>query len=223
MDNTHDYFDPLTVPVLIDDDGGEASMTEAPSSAIFPLVRCVYFAFDAPTPMPGWSLDVGNSTLPFFLLGVTGIIHAAIPDQNAPGGIFQNYGDIERTFNAIEQSGLLIETGRLYLPRPFIQSFLRDRSLERNDALRVRYDLFIDSLQYAQGRIGEIAFESLLNRYRSSIAPTKTPPPLEYSPLETKAFRLWCIEKVATAQLAERTWESRGELRSREDRSSKPF
>src|SRR5438128_569735 len=95
-----------TIPIVIDDPAGEG--ISGPDR----LIRCVYLAIDAVQAAPGWNLGLGDLRIPFFMLGLSGIIY--MPAQlagSAPSPEFRNADDVERTFTAVEESGnLLVET-----------------------------------------------------------------------------------------------------------------
>jgi hypothetical protein len=213
----------LTVPVLIDDSGHESTTTSNETSTPVSLVRGVYFVFDASQPSPGWSLNINGRSLPFFMVGLSGIVYRAAGVPEAQNGWFLTTSDIEQTFEFIERTrGMIVETGRIYLPLRVVEACIR--TPHEHDVLRVRGDMFVDALQFAQGRLMDHDYEKRLDSYVLQTPVSITGVPLvQSSPEETQAFACWCEEQLRSARQQESIWASDGLLRPEEDHSTMPF
>ncbi len=212
-----------TVPVVVDDPGSGSNTSTIQTSAILPLVRCVYFAIESAQLSPNWQLGLTGRQMPFFMLGLSGIVFGTVEAAGAPSHPFLSPSDIEATFDFIEQSGLLIvETGRIYLPLEFINFMTNGRTTAR-DVLRVRKDVFVAAFEFAHSRMAEREFATLLDSYKSERRIAGTAAPLSTSSEETRAFSTWSKEQLETLRQQESVWESNQELHPKEDRSRLQF
>lgn len=210
----------VTVPVLVDDVGDET--TTNGSAPLGKLVRCVYFSFESSEPMPEWLLNLSGQSMPFFMLGLSGIVFAPV-GQLSYSGRFLSSSDVEQTFEFIEQNRpFLIETGRIYLPRQLIDACSRD-PIEAHQALRVRRDLFIRAVRFASGSLSAADFSIALAPYLKQSEAIVREIPVSVSPEETYAFAAWCKEQLAAARRQEAVWAANGELHPEEDRSKTKF
>jgi hypothetical protein len=204
-----------TVPVLIDDLGEELGKAGEGSPSQDLLVRCIYFSIDASERMSDWVLNLQRQEIPFFLLGLSGIVYAPAAvtgGQPYETSQFLSPSDIEATFNRIESSRLSIETARIYLPRWIIDASPESMRTKPQDVLRIRQDLFGDAFRFARGQIAIKDFNEHLRRYAHEFrGKPHNELPLRVSPDETRAFRNWSGEQrtVAIHQFGE--WVSRQE------------
>jgi len=177
----------LTVPVVID------AVHESPN-----ISRAVYFCFEAVEPAADWSLTIGDLRVPFFMLGVSGVIlGAGFPNLPFPAGVlpFQSPEYIENTFLTIEQTGVLaVVTTRLWLPNTLLR--LAKEDVARQDVFRLRRDVFGSAHLLAREMMPaekiERHFEPYCGEYHKSQEPT--PPgqaPVTFSKEETAAFQHW--------------------------------
>ena len=139
------------------------------------LVRCNYLAIEADDPMPGWALRLdGTNSLPFFMLGLSGII-VSPPGKRQ----FSSGGDVDATINLLESHGFTVEASDLWLPHFLFkkQSF----DLVPGLVFRVNGALFAFAFRY---RDGQVSWEEFAGFCRETEVP-------RFSREESAAFKDW--------------------------------
>jgi len=156
------------------------------------LSRCVFFSFVSDDPSPGWLLEVGTQFIPFFMLGIHGILYQ--PHLGKPE--FQSLNDLDDLINTLEglPGDIAVETGIIWVPTKWLDQAYQDspklqenRLLpQRGDVFRIEYKLFTDLWRVSDGRAIlkdiEIANEKVSK---------PSPPLLRFSPRETRVFAEW--------------------------------
>lgn len=159
------------VPVLV----------ETPGRPVFPMVRCHYMSVECDDLLPGWSLGVNGTQMPFLMLNLVGIVQ-----QPFGAARFDNYNVIDQFFRGIEQQMLSINFEDVWLP-----SFLFHGEPRVGDIYRVGVKLFVAAFQFRAGRYTQETFEDLCKELQREIVPSNE---------ETLAFRGWTAEQISTAQ-----------------------
>jgi hypothetical protein len=154
-----------TVPLFLDSMNPSGSAT---------FVRCTYFCIDCQMPQAGWSLELNGGSLPILLLGMSGIILSPLE-----GGSFTNPQQIERLFDAIEQTdGSMVEVNDVLVPA----WLLLGREQTRGEVFRADFDFFRTAFAFRSGRLSNEEYLRQTERAHS---------PLVFSAEETLAFRTW--------------------------------
>lgn len=152
------------IPIMIDDS------KNIEGSA---LTRCVYFSIESDTPSADWGLILRSYSIPFMLIGLSGIITL---DLN--GYEFKSADDIDKLIDLIEENGnLFVDTNTLWLP-----SFVFHSKRQRGDICRINSELFIIALNYVNYRMDEIGLFSQSDNSEHKV---------EYREIETRAFKDW--------------------------------
>jgi hypothetical protein len=159
-----------SVPILI----------ETLSRGFFPMLRCHYLVVDFEVPRDRWALRVGETILPFLMLGMAGIVQ-----QPFHGGIFDNPVRIEELFARVEVEEALVTFEDLWLPEFLFES------PNTGDVYRVSVPLFLASFSYRDARMSLENFEHSCRELHEQIQLSKE---------ETAAFRVWTEEQWAAAE-----------------------
>ena len=174
-----------TVPVVLDG---------YPQNAHDGLVRCMYFTIVADEPQPDWTLQLrGGAPVPFFMLGLRGIIHRPI-DVAHP--TFDNWMLLEDLIRAVEaHEGLSVDTEYLWLPTALLDPawHLKVVSREqppRGSVFRLNQKLFGRAFSVAQQGHGFLALADMGFAEEDS-------PAVVYSREETAAIRRWSTVQIA--------------------------
>ncbi|GLC31154.1 hypothetical protein [Clostridium omnivorum] len=119
------------VPVIIDEKGER-------------LTRAVFYTIESYKNSYPWHLGLGDISLEFIMLGLSGIIVGPIKDGSLV--FFHNPYDFEEMYNSVEKDEkLYISISSIYIPNDLIYvKYMRD------DFFRVDIKLFLTLLQYQQ-------------------------------------------------------------------------
>jgi hypothetical protein len=209
----------LTVPVVID-------AADVPTN----ITRAIYFSFEAVEPADGWSLNIGNLRVPFFMLGISGVIQGAVlPESGVPAGIlpFLSPEFIESTFFVIERTGALaVVTARLWFPTAFLRMAKQD--VARQDVFRIRRDVFATAhritREVMQGDNIERYFAPYGDEYlKSQDIHSPESFPVVFSREETVAFQQWTNRQIEQAAEHYREQIDSGTALSYIENYSEPF
>jgi hypothetical protein len=168
---------PTTVPIIVDDirAGG--------------LVRLNYLCVETDAPKPGWALNISDSSLPFLLLGLAGVILHPFDAL-----VFDTPLRIENLFQTLEERlGFDVAIGNVWLPN----SIFKEKA-DPGSVFRVDSSLFqrAYSLREMSVNIGtdalDFSWSSLFDQLRNL-------PPPQFSTLETEAFSQWSERQIADA------------------------
>jgi hypothetical protein len=182
----------VTVPVVID-----------AVDVSFNISRAIYFSFEAVDPAAGWSLTVEDCDVPFFMLGISGVILGAALLGRPYAARFLDPEWIENTFLTIERSGVLaVVTARLWLPTSLLR--LAKEEIARQDVFRLRKDVFASAhllaIEMMPAEKIERHFEPYYGEYHKSQDPTLPGPlPVKFSKEETAAFQQWTQLQIEQA------------------------
>jgi hypothetical protein len=165
------------VPVLLDafSDEGEIS-----------LVRCLYFHIEVDETLGLWTLGAGIAQIPFFMVGLAGILLA--PSVTEPR--FVSVPQLSNLFSAIEaRDGQSVETGDIWFP----QRFLPYRNqIHRGAVLRIEPKVFLTAMQVrAGGRDFTEAFENVTSEGAMENSPEETRVFAEWSKIQISEFGRW--------------------------------
>lgn len=160
------------------------------------LSRCVYLTITADEPGAGWTLTLQTTTIPFLLLGLQGILYQPGVNQQR----FNGPNDIDDMIAAVEAitlpSPLNVETGIIWVPTAWLDlAFVRSprgenpfKEPHRGDVFRVAAPMFQDLWRHMENRLD---LSILLNSYSTQQFGESNVPMLQYSFIETLAFRAW--------------------------------
>ena len=175
------------VPVIIDSVKGDG----------LNMTRCTYFSIECDTPIPNWYLHTRSGGVPFFMLGLSGII--CYPPGDHSTLLFGSASSFSELTEEVEQhEGLYIDIQSLWLPGTALQyaSMPPARSSSAQDPyrsilLRIPYELFLEAFNYAVGRVTEDGFLQLGHRYAEAVRVSKE---------ETESYRAWNEKLIAMAR-----------------------
>lgn len=182
---------PGTVPVLVD------SLKEYGD---FRMARCMYFSIECDTPGAGWTLSLRSETIPFLMLGLSGIITSELRGRE-----FQSVDDIEALFESIEEhDSLYIDINDVWLP---LELFADIKDFKRSPLYRIPSELFSMAYDYTSTRLPMGEYLGRVREFMRAMAqrpPEKKgaeKPPgqwlLESSALESKVFLDWEKQTIA--------------------------
>lgn len=150
----------------------------------FDMSRCTYFTIESDAPSPNWVLGPQSLNIPFYLLGLSGIIWKPLGDHH----IFDSPESIDGLFDAIEdRSELYIDVNDIWLPNYLFD----DLPHERGNVYRIEEKLFVESYLYRHDRVSLEQFLKSCEELRKSIA---------FSEIETKAFKKWEMNQIEQAR-----------------------
>jgi len=135
--------------------------------------------------------------IPFFLLGLQGIIVSPSPSQEEFGSV----DDFDSLIEFIEDfAGLNVETASVYIPTLLLDNVRRrDSALprsdeaERGDVFRVSQNVFLD-LWHATHQSDELGAQAIDRLKRAIVEPLREED-LRYSRDETVVFQNWSKEQ----------------------------
>jgi hypothetical protein len=166
-----------SIPIIIDD---------VKKYKKFQMTRCTYFSIECDAPASGWMLSLGDREIPFYLLGLSGIIFKPLGDKDVFGSEYL----IDELFDTIEEHpSLYIDINEIWLP-----NFLFKQSYpERGSIYRVRDDLFTKAFSFTSNRMSEKDFLSTCEHLIENIW---------FSEEETKSFSEWGWAQINNAKEA---------------------
>jgi len=163
------------VPVIVDD------VKRHPG---FLMTRCTYFSIECDQPSPGWTLSLKNAHIPFYMLGLSGIVLSPPGNEHE----FVSASDIRELFDHIEaHDHLFVDVNDLWLPNA---CFPNDE-IERGAVCRVGPRLFDLAFQFRHDLLPRQEFELLAREFGHEVTLSRR---------ETEAFRAWSDGQIATAR-----------------------
>lgn len=168
---------PTTVPIIVDDirAGG--------------LVRLNYLCVETDTPKAGWALNISDSSLPFLLLSLAGVILHPFDAL-----VFDTPLSIENLFLTLEEKlGFDVAIGNVWLPASIFKEKVDPGSVFRVDSslFQRAYSLREMSVNIGTDAL-DVSWASLFDQLRDL-------PPPQFSNLETEAFSQWSERQIADA------------------------
>ncbi len=164
----------LDVPVVVDD---------IKRYGKFKMTRCTYFTIECDAPSSNWVLELGKKSIPFLLVGLSGLIIKPIGD----GSLFESSDSIEELFNTIESHpSLYVDINDFWLPNNLFQGAHR-----RGRVYRVGSKLFRVAYLYREERISEGQFLRRCSELKSHI---------RFSKKETRSFVSWSRSQIERAR-----------------------
>jgi hypothetical protein len=168
MEGTSSFFNTdlnISIPLLIDD---------VKNYHNFKMARCTYFSIQCDVPSPNWQLGLGRLVVPFFLVGLSGIIFKPLGNRV----IFSSHQLIEDLFNVIEEHpSFFIDTNDIWMPNNIFFN-----SPMRGQVYRVDYKLFMEAYLFREEKISKDKFIGLCEEMKGNI---------RYSEEETVSFKHW--------------------------------
>jgi len=162
------------VPVIVDD---------VKNYRNFSMTRCTYFTIECDVPSPNWILGLENRSIPFVLIGLSGVVFKPIGDSV----LFLSAESIEELFNTIETSpSLYIDTNDLWLPNALFQAPHR-----RGQVHRVGNKLFNEAYLFREDKISEDHFLHSCSHLSQET---------RYSEKETLSFENWGKSQIEKAK-----------------------
>ena len=145
------------------------------------MSRCSYFIMESDLSVassalsPNWMLVMNALNVPFYLIGLSGIIWKPLGDSY----IFDSPDSIKDLFDAIGSSPLLrADTGNIWLPG----YLFKNSPQECGSVYRIQQRLFSQAYSYQKGGISPEQFLEFCEQSRSRVA---------FSELETRSFSAW--------------------------------
>jgi hypothetical protein len=162
------------VPVVVDD---------VKRYGKFRMTRCTYFTIECDVPSSNWVLGLEKKSIPFLLIGVSGLIIRPI----GGGPLFDSPDSIENLFNTIESHpSLYVDINDFWLPNHLFQEPHR-----RGEVYRVGNKLFHVAYLYREERISEGRFLRRCRELRANI---------RFSKKETRSFGIWSRLQIERAR-----------------------
>lgn len=164
-----------TIPIIIDD---------IKRYETFRMSRCTFFSIAYDLSSPDWVLELEDSSIPFFLLGLSGIIWKPMGKKNR----FDSCDSISQLFDKIEElPELYVDTNDIWLPN----RLFKDLPHKRGFVYRVRVKLFTEALRYREDQTSQKQFLASCSGLKDSVS---------FSKKETDSFRKWTTEQVEEAR-----------------------
>ena len=168
-----------SIPIIIDD---------VKRYGNFRMTRCTYFTIECDTLSPEWILELGELGIPFYPLGLSGIIWKPIGDKD----IFDSIDLIDELFDAIEKNpSLYVDTNEIWLPNFLFRHPSNTTCHKRGSVYRVENDLFRTAYFFTSDRIPERDFLKTCEKNIERI---------RYSEEETKSFSEWEQTQISRAK-----------------------
>lgn len=170
-----------SIPVILDD---------VKKYRDFEMARCTYFNIECDAPSPGWSMGPAERGIPFYLLGLTGVIWKPFGEKD----FFDSVDLIDELFHAIEEDpSLYVDTNEVWLPN----ILFKPAALKRGNVFRVRDDLFRAAYSFSADRISKEKFLSFCGSLVEGGRPADV---VRHSEKETETFRDWEKEQIRIAK-----------------------
>lgn len=162
----------MYVPVIVDETYSE-------------FARVTYFVIENDSIGREWYLGLEDSTIPFFMLGLQGIILGS--KNYIENNLFMEPNDFEDTFQEIEKNdNLFVSISSLIIP----SSVLKKQYSERGSFLRIPQEVFQLLLTYNDNWNTDVVNGFLLNMKE-----------IQFSEYEGKAFQEWCEKIISMEKL----------------------
>lgn len=143
----------IHIPVMVDDVKNIEKMK---------FTRCTYFSIQCDTPSFNWFLETNIGTLPFLLLGLSGIIYCPLGEAYK----FTLPNQIEELFDlADKQEGLYIDINDIWLPNMAFPNEIA----KRGAAYRVYIEIFKNALKFREHQISFKTLEEICSEYPEGI------------------------------------------------------
>jgi hypothetical protein len=164
-----------SIPIIVDD---------VKNYINFAMTRFTFFSIECDTPSPGWHLGLEERSIPFFLLGLSGIIHRPIGDKE----IFDDFTLFDELFDTVEQiPNLFVDFNEIWLPN----SLFRRYDCNRSSIFRISSKLFNLAYSFLLNRISYEHFIAINEEYINQV---------HFSELETESFKRWHLKNIHIAQ-----------------------
>ncbi len=139
------------------------------------LTRCSYFSIECTLPSNEWTLELSDGSIPFLLIGLSGIILSPIN-----GSRFESIEQVEELFDSIEsREGLLVDSQELWVP-----TMVFDRRPERGVVYRAPLKTFAQAIRYTSSSIS-------LEEYFENVKELGEDGTVRFSEVETTVFKSW--------------------------------
>ena len=154
-----------TIPIMIDD----RKMYKN-----FNMTRCTYFSIECDRPSGDSILGLVSKEIPFFLLGISGIIFKPLSGNSH----FNSVQSIDLLFTTVEDNpSLFIDINDIWLP-----NYLFQEQQKRGFIFRIPTKLFFIGLEYRDDQISLEKYTSRCEEFHNSV---------EYSKKESETFKKW--------------------------------
>jgi len=156
------------------------------------FIRATYFSIECDLPSPGWILELEEREIPFFLVGISGIIWRPIGKRRN----FSSSRLISELFEIIEEDpSLFVDVNDIWLP----QLLFAEKKPVRGDVYRIKKDLFVAAYGFRFNQVSEVRFLQSCENLKAAIT---------FSKGETEAFKKWEALQIKEAKDQYRTKES---------------
>jgi len=163
-----------TIPIMIDD---------IKQYKGFDMTRCTYFSIESDIPAGEWILRLKDLEIPFYLIGLSGIITEPIGDKAE----FDSPHLIDEIFKTIEESPeLFVDINDIWLPNFMFKGFPH----VRGSVFRTKEKLFAEAIRFREDKIPTERFEKSCRELKDY---------LFYSKKETQSFKDWATHQINTA------------------------
>lgn len=164
----------------------------------FDMTRFTFFIINSTASVEDWITQLGAKAVPFLLFGVSAVVYR--PNRRAKR--FLSSETIDHMFHQIEEvDGLFVDSEHIWLPNFLLKLTNYDLSsideqqyLQRGAVWRVRLQLFQVALLFQRELIDS---EEFSKRCRNLEQRMQTM--IDYSPVETEAFRAWSTQQISDA------------------------
>lgn len=171
-----------TIPLIVDDIKNYENIQ---------FTRCIYLTIESDVPLPNWRLHYKNEILPFFMLGLKGIIYRPLtPLGSVERDIFRSSKDFEELYTGIEaDEDFYIGMDEIWIPNSIFRNTQR-----RGELYRIDSGLFHDCYKYTQGLITYNQLTEITERKEDRITISET---------ETYAFSAWRKSVIGEVRTSE--------------------
>jgi hypothetical protein len=140
---------------------------------------------ESDVPRSGWELSVADQTVPFLMVELSGIILQPFSAER-----FDSPSRVEELFARLEdQFGFLVSIDDIWLP-----TFMLRREVLPGDVFRIQVEAFRTVFAMRQGRLPAESWDAFAKMLHD------TPEGIEFSELETLAFRDWSNRQLINAR-----------------------
>jgi hypothetical protein len=175
INNIEPYNPNISIPIVIDDTS---------SGKTVKMSRCTYFSIRCDTPSTNWALRLGDHSIPFLMLGLSGVVYRPSPREE----LFDKPSKLEHLFNSIEtQPDLYVDINDLWIPNMLFGA----NDQRRGHIYRIGKDLFIAAYRFTNNDIQNIEYLDICKKLSASA---------RYSQLETIALKDWGLMHINEAR-----------------------